>query len=130
MPFMHKNSPSSGLTNPAAAAETAVYTTPFMPVGVGQSPVDISGTINITPGTAATGATVRLRQGSGVGGTQIGSSPLHTVVAGSPQSVSFGFTDASTFLQAAGGGQYTLTLQMTAATGVTTVNSVDIGVSE
>jgi len=129
MPFMHKNTPSSGLTNPAAAAETVVYTTPALVAGVGQSPVDISGTINITPGTAATAAIVRVRQ-AGLTGTLLSASPSHTVVAGAPQSISFGATDATTYLQSVGGGVYVVTLQMTAATGATTVNALDVGVSE
>lgn len=124
-----KQTATSGFTNPAAAAETAVYVTPVLPAvgpaeAPGVTPVGISGTINLTPGTAATGATIRVRQGNGLGGAVVSAAaPLHTVAAGAAQSISFGATDATGYLQ--GGGQYTITVQMTAATGATTINLVD-----
>lgn len=127
---MHlKQTAVAGFTNPAAAAETAVYTTPVMqPMGPAatQNPVSISGTINLTPGTAATAVVVKLRQGVGVGGAQVGPSYTHTVAAAAPQSITFGFTDSTGFLE--GGGQYTLTVTVTSATGATTINAVDFEV--
>lgn len=126
---MHfKQTATTGLTNPAAAAETAVFVTPVLaPTGPaeapGQNPVSITGTINLTPGTTATGATIRVRQGNGVAGALVGAAPVHTVAAAAPQSISFGATDNSGYLQ--GGGQYTITVTMTAATAATTINMVD-----
>lgn len=127
MGVMHKNTPTSGLTNPAAAAETVVYTAPAIQAGSGEGPVGITGTINLTPGTAATGCIIRVRAG-GLTGAILGGSPSHTVVAGAAQSISFGATDTSDFLQQPGGGQYVVTVQMTAATGATTINSLDVEV--
>lgn len=127
MGMLHKNT-----TNPATSlvttAETVVYTTPNLMSGIPQQlPVGIEGTVNVTPGTAATGITVRVRQSS-LTGPVVGQAPLHTVAAGAAQSISFGATDNTGFLQ--GGGVYVVTLQQTAATGNGTVNMVDIGVIE
>lgn len=127
MGMLHKNT-----TNPAASlvttAETVVYTTPNLMSGIPQQlPVGIEGTINVTPGAAATGITIRVRQGS-LAGPIVGQSPLHTVAAAAPQSISFGATDNTPFLE--GGGVYVVTAQQTAATGNGTVNMVDIGVIE
>ena len=124
-----KQTATSGFNNPAAAAETAVYTTPVLPAvgpaeAPGVTPVGISGTVNLTPGTGATGATIRVRQGNGTGGTLVSNaSPVHTVAAAAPQSISFGATDATGYLQ--GGGQYTITVQMTGASAPTAINLVD-----
>lgn len=127
MGIMHKNTPASGLGSPAAAAETVVYTTPAMQVGAGMTPIGISGTLNVTPGTAASQAIVRIRQGS-LTGPVVGPAPVHTVAAGAAQSVSFGGTDTTTYLEQVGGGVYVITLQMTSATGASTVNSLDVEV--
>lgn len=127
-----KQTPVTGFTNPAAAAETAVFVTPALPAtgaanAPGSIPISISGTINLTPGTSATAATVRIRQGSGIGGTQISAAPVHTVAATSPQSISFGATDATGYLGAPG-GQYTVTVQMTGGAATTTINMLDLEV--
>ena len=127
MGVMHKNTPNSGFSNPAAAAETVVYTSPALVAGSGEGVIGISGTINLTPGTGATACVVRVRAGT-LTGTLLGASPSHTVAAGAAQSVSFGATDNSDFLQQAGGGSYVVTVQMTGATGSTTINVLDVEV--
>lgn len=127
-----KGTPTSGFSNPAAAAETAVFTTPVLPpIGPagapGSVPVNISGTVNLTPGTSATAATIRVRQGSGLTGPIVaGAAPVHTVAAAAPQSISFGATDTTGYLQ--GGGQYTVTVQMTGGAAATTINMLDMEV--
>lgn len=127
-----KATPTTGLVNPpASAAETAVFITPVLPAvgpaeAPGSNPVGISGTINITPGTGNTAIVIRIRQGSGVNGTVVGPVQTHTVAAAAPQSISFGATDATGYLQ--GGGQYTITISATGATGAGTTNFVDVEV--
>jgi hypothetical protein len=127
MGIMHKNTATSGLTNPGAAAETVVYTTPAIQSGVAGSPVGITGTVNLSPGTSATQAIIRVRQG-GLAGTLVGGSPVHTVAAGAAQSISFGVTDTSGWTEQAGGGVYVVTVQMTGGAATTTMNVLDIEV--
>lgn len=127
MGIMHKNTATAGLSNPAAAAETVVYTTPAILTGQGDGAIGITGTINLTPGTAATQCIVRVRQGS-LAGPLVGASPVHTVAAGAAQSISFGVTDTTPFTEQPGGGVYVVTVQMTSATGSTTVNVLDVEV--
>lgn len=137
MGILHKGTfgPGGNVGNPSAALETVIYVTPPVSIGPGDGNVGISGTVNITPGTAATGVTLRIRQGpnGGVGatgptGTPVSQAPLHTVAAGAAQSISFGGTDTSPFLEAAGGAQYAITAQQTAATGNGTTNMIDVEV--
>lgn len=123
---MHKNT-VTGMANPATNVETVVYTTPAFQVGPGYNAVGIQGTVNITPGVGATAVVIRVRQG-GLTGPVVGFAPSHTVAAGSPQSITFGATDVSTFLEQAGGGTYVVTVQQTGATGNGTTNMVDIQV--
>jgi hypothetical protein len=102
-----------------------VYTTPLLVAGQGATVTGISGTVNVTPGTAATGITVRVRQGS-LTGPVVGASPLHTVAAAAPQNISFGASDFSTFLESP--NQYVITIQQAAATGNGATNMVDVEV--
>lgn len=128
MGLMHKNTTAAGLSSPAAAAETAVYVTPVLQTGQGNGLVGVSGTIYVTIGTAGTAVTLRLRQGNGTGGTLVQALPAVTVTAGNLTAISFGFTDTLNTLEAVGGGQYTLTAQVTAATATSTVGGLDIEV--
>lgn len=130
MGIMHKNSSSSGLSNPGASAETVVYTTPALqigPVGPPTNPIDISGSLFVTAGTGTTAVVIRCRQG-GVTGTQVGPSFTHTLAAGNSAGISFGFTDLSTFLEQVNGGSYVITVQQTGGTGAGTANAIDIKV--
>lgn len=131
MGIMHKNSASSGLTNPGASAETVVYTTPLIqvgPTGPLVNPIDISGTLYLTAGTGTTAVVIRCRQGS-LSGPQVGPSETHTLAAGASAAISFGFTDLTTFLEAApAGGAYVITVQQTGGTGAGTANAIDVKV--
>lgn len=130
MGIMHKNSSSAGLTNPAAAAETVVYTTPALaigPVGPPTNPIDISGTIYLTAGTGTTAVVIRCRQG-GLTGPQVGPSYTHTLAAAASAAISFGFTDLTAFLEQVNGGSYVITVQQTGGTGAGTANAIDIKV--
>lgn len=130
MGIMHKNSASSGVVNPGASAETVVYTTPVMaigPVGPNVIPIDVSGTLYLTPGTGTTAVVIRCRQGS-LTGPLIGPAITHTLAAGASGAISYGFTDTSTFLEQTGGGVYVITAQQTGGTGAGTTNGIDIKV--
>lgn len=128
MGVMHKNTTLPGTSIPTTT-ETVIYTTPSFQVGPGQIGIGITGTINITPGTAATSVILRVRQGSLTGPVVSGAAPAHAVSAGAAQSISFGVTDMTTFTEAApNGGAYVLTAQQVSATGNGTANIVDVEV--
>lgn len=129
MGLVHKNTATgAGVTNPpASSAETVIYTTPAIMAGVGAPTVAIAGTINITPGTGCTAIVIRVRQ-TNLTGTQVGPTQTHTVAAGAPQSISFGVTDTSTFIESGAGAVYVVTVSATGATGAGTTNLVDIEV--
>lgn len=123
-------------------AETVVITTnpyvydepnPFVGgehVGSGQG-VTISGIINVVPvGTAATSATVRVRQGS-IAGPIVGGaagSIVQTVAAGNSIEITYEAVDTSRFCAQSGGGVYVVTIQFTAATGNSTIQPVTVDV--
>lgn len=106
-------------TTDAAAAEKAICTTPVdqdhMP-GTGGF-VIISGHINVTPGTTTSAVVVRIRQGSGTGGTAV-EALTHTLAATVTGQIAFSVVD----LAPIAGGQYTLTLTQTAGAAAGTVN--------
>lgn len=122
---------TTGLGNtPASAAETAIFTTPVLPpVGQAsvQNPVTIQAVVNALAGTGTTALVMRCRQGSGVAGTQVGPAVTQTVAAGATANVPFQWPDTSGYLE--GGGQYTITLSATGASGAGTSNAVSVEVS-
>lgn len=77
----------------------------------------ISGVLNITPGTATTAVTVRCKN---QGGTQFGTSQVHTVAAAAPQNIAFNFQDVSGLVNTS----YQIEVQQTAATANGTVNEI------
>lgn len=110
-----------------AAAQTITTTTELVvavlspgparlqPVGEG---LCISGYVNVTQGTNGTAVVTRVREGVGITGTVVGaanSSPLAAAVVGS---VPFGGVDAAVL----DNQQYSITVQLTAATANGTVN--------
>jgi hypothetical protein len=128
MGIMHKNTASgAGVVNPAASAETVIYTTPAIQTGQGDGLVGITGTVNLTAGTGTTAVVIRIRQGS-LTGPVVGVSPVHTLAAGASANISFGATDSTPFTEAAGGGVYVVTAQQTGGTGAGTTNMVDVEV--
>lgn len=83
--------------------------------------VGISGVVNFTVvGTAATAVTLRIRYGSGTGGAVVGTYTA-SVAAGSTYIFAYDLSDATRWAAQSGGGIYTLTAQMTAATANSTV---------
>ena len=130
MGVIYQATTTTGLTNAATNAETAVFTTPVLPSqGQGLAAVSISGYVNITAGTGTTAVVVRVRQGSGVTGTIVSAlAASDSLAAGAVESIPFGVTDTSTYLESGTGGQYTITVQQTGGTGNGTTNAIDIEV--
>lgn len=129
MGILYQTTQSTGLTNPSLAAETAVFTTPVLgPLGAGSAAISISGYINLTAGTGTTQVAVRVRQGAGTGGVQIGPSNFDTLAAGNTEAIPFGATDVTNYLEGLNGGQYTITVQQTGGTANGTANSIDVEV--
>ena len=76
----------------------------------------ISASVNFTPGTAQTSTTLRIRQGTGVGGTLVGIAHTVTTVAAAPIELALQEQDTSAFATGPAAGQtYTLTGQTNAA---------------
>lgn len=109
-------------------AETAVATTVNMFLGNPNQRVLISGHVNVTEGTGGTAFTVRLRQGNGTGGAVVGAAETDSLAAANSETAPFSFEDTGALLLGAAGGQYTITVQQTAATANGTVNTADIKV--
>jgi hypothetical protein len=125
-------------TAPATSVETAILTTAALAEGIptglggpgnitGPVPVRISGVINLLAGTATTAVVIRIRQGSGTGGTVVGAAQTITLAAAASASIPFSVEDTTGYLEA--GGQYTLTAQQTSGTGNGTTNTVEMEVS-
>ena len=106
-------------TTDAAAAEKAICITPVdqdhMPGSGGF--VVVEGQINVTPGTTTSAVVLKIRQGSGTGGTQV-KSLTHTLAATATGNIAFRVVDTAPVA----GGQYTLTLTQTAGAAAGTVN--------
>lgn len=103
-------------------AETAMVTTPIVaatPVG-GQGNV-ISGILTFTGNASASTVTIKVRQGSGTGGTTVYTSPAITVAAAAVMDVPFLALD--TAAASAGVSQYTVTAtaSLAATAGVASV---------
>ena len=75
----------------------------------------ISASVNFLAGTGQTSVTLRIRQGSGIGGTLIGIAHTVTIVAASTYELAIQELDTSAFGLAQQGGQYTLTAQCVGA---------------
>jgi hypothetical protein len=104
-------------------AETAMVTTPPVssaPVG-GQGNY-ISGVLTFTGNASASTVVVKVRQGSGVSGTTVYTSPAITVAAAAVFDVAFACLDATA--AAVGVAQYTVTAtaSLAATAGIATVS--------
>lgn len=109
-------------------AETAMATTPLVsaaPVG-GQGNY-ISGILTFTGNASASTVVVKVRQGSGVAGTTVYTSPAITVAAAAVMDVPFAALD--TAAASAGVSQYTVTAtaSLAATAGVATMSVQNVG---
>lgn len=119
-------------TTVVTTAETvAVTCTPFLydfpnpfvggeHSGAGQG-VTVKGIVNINPaGAGSTLVTVRVRQGN-LTGPVVGDPITQTIAATNQAEVTYYALDTSRFCAANGGGTYVVTVQMTGATGNSTI---------
>ena len=123
---MTAQSSSNVITNATVVTttETVAATLPLLAEALaGGGGFLIFGLINITPGTAATGITVRVKVGTTTAGAQVGNADLHTVIAAAAQNIFFMAWDSA---GPRAGNQYCVTVQQAAATGNATINDVDI----
>jgi hypothetical protein len=114
----------TGSVTLVTTAETAAVTTPVLPVtppGGGQGLV-IRGNLNVTTGASTTAIVIKVRQGSGTGGTQIGNTQTVTAAAAASYDLAFEVIDSSPVPSS----QYTVTVTQTAATGNGAVNQSEI----
>lgn len=125
MGLLYKTTTTTGLINPAASAETVIYTTPILQIGTGTPFVDIRGTVALTPGTSTVLVNLRVRQGATTAGASLALWAL-TVTAGNSILFPFGATDSSGYLQS--GAIYSITIAQTSGSAAGTTNQVDIGV--
>lgn len=75
----------------------------------------LSVSCNFTPGASQTLLTLRIRQGSGTGGTLVGIAHTQTTIATAPLETAIQELDTSAFALSQIGGQYTVTGQENAA---------------
>lgn len=105
-------------------AETVAVVLPALgeavPVGMGFL---ISGYVNFSGGTTGTTVQIRVRQGTTTGGTQVGTTDTHTIVAGAPQSIPFAQLFGG---PAPAGNQFCVTVQNPAATANGVINDATI----
>lgn len=132
MPVVYQNATTAGLANPAAAAETVVFSSALLgPTGPGTpNGIGITGWVNLLAGTGTTAVVVRVRQGNTTGGAQQGPSVTQTLAAGSTGTVPFAGVDFSNYSDNPTGYQYCVTVQQTGGTGAGTTNSVGMVVQE
>ena len=128
---------ASAVSSPAA--ETAIVTTdpiiasappPAAPGGTAPfvtRPVTIRVSLNVTAGTGTTAWVTRCRQGSGVGGAQVGAAMTDSLAATNFEQASYVFRDTSPL---AGASPYTITVAQTGNTVAGTVNAIDVEVTQ
>jgi hypothetical protein len=121
MPIINRIS-GTAIATGAAAAETAIITTTANQDAVSVGPILIEGTLNVTPGASTTAVVLKVRQGSGIAGTQVGPSITQTLAAAALGTVPFQVEDPAPAANA--GGVYTVSLTQTAGAGAGTVNYV------
>ena len=120
-------------TTSETAAATSGAADEVRPIANG---VLVKGFVNVTAGTATTAVVIKVRRGSGTGGTQVGNTLTHAVAAAGPNSIPIAAVDMpgpAAGQQAPFVGQYTVTVTQTAATGNGTVNAgsyVEVGPAE
>lgn len=119
MPTQGNAATNAAIVAPVTTAETAVATTqPVVYNAPGGEGNACEGNIVITTGAAATGVTIRVRQGVGVAGAIVGTTGIVPTGASVVADLGYSFLDASALATNSGTPlQYTVTVQQNAATG-------------
>jgi hypothetical protein len=127
MPTMSHQNIANGLAVPSA--ESVIATSPVNNVDpVRTVKVVIRATLNMLAGTGTTAIVLRIRQGSTVAGTVLGTATV-TLAAGANGGSPISVEDTPAWLSApANGGQYSLTVAQTGGSANGTVNVGDLQV--
>lgn len=112
--------------SPATTGETIICQVSGVSVNPDNATVLLHGAVAFTAGTAATQALLRFRAGPTVVSRGVGASAWITVVAGDAYTMTYDVIDVPGPMA---NGTYILTLQMTAATAVTTINQAYVDVT-
>lgn len=103
------------VTAVAGAADTAEHVLATLPPGNWNTPAGTFLSVSAAfTGAAAGNVTLRVRQGTAITGTQIGTSIVFTAASGSKNLPGLEMPDTSAFGLAQQGGQYVLTYQQSA----------------
>lgn len=115
MPGVNRSYSVQSLAPPAMnlAVETVILTLGPFSVTYDGDPINVTGSIAVTAGTAATAVTVRVRRGTTTAGALVSAAEPTTVVAGNQYTLGFDALDSP---GAVAGQQYVVTAQQTAAT--------------
>lgn len=96
----------------AMPADTAEHVVCTLPVSNWNSPLgNLLAFASLVTGLATGTVTFRIRQGTTIAGTQVGSSVVLSTAAGQVNTPGIGFPDTSAFGLSQQGGQYVLTAQ-------------------
>ncbi len=109
---------------PASGAETVVSTTNPMSLTVDNAQVSIWAYCNVTAGTTVTALIIGIRRGTTVADTLIGTRDTISTTAGLLYSIVYNVVNITSGLST--NFQWSLTLQATGATGISTVNNANI----
>lgn len=111
--------------SPAANGETAIATTPVVDGTLEYAKALVDATVAYTIGTSGSACTVQIRQGSGTAGASIFTTGAQT---GGHNTAGLLVSDEVSTYDLAPAPQYTITLQITAGAGASTVSKVAITV--
>jgi hypothetical protein len=126
MPGVGASNCETNILNTAiTTGEIAASTTIAQSTGglSGDQGIRVRGVLNFTTAATGTGVVVKLRQGSGIAGTQVGVSQTHTMANSASANIAFDFLDAA---PASGNNIYTVTLSALTIAG--TLNAITVGV--
>jgi hypothetical protein len=104
-------------------AETVIVTSGFITVDTVDKCVTVSGYINLTPGTSAVAAVLKIKRGTTTGGTQVGTTLTSTTIATKLITIPFMAVD---YPGESAGLVYSVTLVETSAAANGTVNQAYI----
>lgn len=106
------------------ATEKVILASSAVSTNYGDSKVTLHGVVNLTPGTAATNVVLRVRRGSGTGGTEVGTATTDTATAGDDYTIPFSVVDQPGEVA---GQVYSVTVTETTASADGTVNYAVVG---
>lgn len=112
------------VASPAASSETVVLVSNVVQTDGPGRTIALSGIVNVTAGTNAVAAVLKIRRDNGTGGTEIGTVTTDVVIATDHYTIPFFAIDAPGDVDSM---VYSVTLTMTSGSATSTVNDVYIG---